>query len=89
MKYFLFTAFCSIILNITEAQPTISPLQSNEFCPNIEYTFTATLAKPYSSMIGEGCYVTQLPTGGGTTITFKGKFIDENSKQTFRIYHSE
>lgn len=38
----------------------ILPLLTDEYCPDTEYTFTANLPKPYSSMIGEGgCYLTQ------------------------------
>jgi hypothetical protein len=74
-----------------KSQATISPSQNNEYCPNTEYTFTASLPKAYSSMIGEGgCYVTQSPSGtGGYNITFKGKFADANQKQTFRIYYTD
>ena len=69
----------------------ILPLLTDEYCPDTEYTFTANLPKPYSSMIGEGgCYLTQSPSGsGGYTITFKGKFGDVNQKQTFRVYYND
>lgn len=79
-----------MILNLAKSQ-TISPSQNNEYCPGTEYTFTVTIAKPYSSMIGEGgCYVTQLPTSPvGSSFTFKGKFADANLKQTFRIIHPD
>ena len=70
---------------------TVSPSVNNEYCPNTEYTFTVSISKTYSSMIGEGgCFVTQLPAFPvGTTFTFKGKFGDANQKQTFRIYHND
>lgn len=90
MKHiFSFVFFC-IVLNTASSQ-TISPSQNGEYCPNVEYTFTATITKAYSSMIGEGgCYVTQLPAAPvGTTFTFKGKFDDVNKKQTFRINHPD
>lgn len=91
MKQILLTIFFSIAIIIAHTQPTISPSLNNEYCPNVEYTFTATITKAYSSMIGVGgCYVTQLPASPvGTTFTFKGKFADVNQKQTFRIYHPD
>ena len=90
MKQILTIIFCSILLNVAKSQ-TISPLLTDEYCPGVEYTFTATITKPYSSMIGEGgCFVTQLPTPPvGTTFTFKGKFADANQNQRFRIYHPD
>lgn len=91
MKLIFIVLLCSIFENAVKSQPTISPSVNNEYCPNTEYTFTVTLTKTYSSMIGEGgCYVTQLPTPPvGTTFTFKGKFADANQKQIFRIYHPD
>lgn len=88
MKQIFMILFCSILLNIAKSQ-TISPLQTDEYCPNTEYTFTATITKAYSNMIGVGgCIVTQLPTSPvGLTFTFKGKFADANQKQTFQINH--
>ncbi len=90
MKHIIIIALCSCFA-IEGTSQAISPLESNEYCPNVEYTFTATITKPYLSMIGEGsCYVTQLPTPPvGTTFTFKGKFGDANQKQTFRINHPD
>jgi hypothetical protein len=77
MKHLHLLTICLIMTKIMVAQ-TISPLQTNEYCPNVEYTFTATITKPYQSMIGVGsAIVTQLPTSPvGTTFTFKGKFGD-------------
>lgn len=91
MKNILLLALGSILLNVAIAQPTITPSQNNEYCPGTEYTFTVTITKPYSSMIGVGgCFITQLPTlPVGTTFTFKGKFGDANQKQIFRIYHPD
>lgn len=90
MKQIISFLICSFTILIVNAQ-TISPLQSNEFCPSTEYTFTVTILKTYQSMIGEGgCFVTQLPTPPvGTTFTFKGKFADANQKQIFRIYYTD
>lgn len=85
----LIVLFC-VMLNTVNAQ-TISPLQTNEYCPNTEYTFTVSVPNTYSSMIGVGsCYVTQLPASPvGSTFTFKGKFGDANQNQSFRIYYTD
>lgn len=71
MKRLSLIIVCSIILKIAASQ-SISPLQTDEYCPNTEYTFTATIPKTYSSMIGVGgCFVTQLPTPPvSSTFTF-------------------
>ncbi len=90
MKYiFVIIYYCSLLK--TGIAQTISPSSSNEYCPGVEYTFTVTIPKAYSNMIGEsGCYVTQMPTAPvGTTFTFKGKFGDVNTKQTFRVNHPD
>lgn len=90
MKHsYLFILFFAIL--ITANSQTISPRQSTEFCPNIEYTFTATITKPYTSITGiGGCYITQNPQSPvGTTFTFKGKFADANKKQTFQVNHPD
>jgi hypothetical protein len=90
MKQLLLIALACVVV-FTANSKTISPRQSTEFCPNIEYTFTATIPKPYQSMIGiGGCFVTQSPQPPvGTTFTFKGKFGDANQKQTFKIYYTD
>lgn len=90
MRNLALLSFCSILFNVATSQ-SISPSQNGEYCPNMEYTFTATITKAYSSMIGVGgCYVTQLPTQPvSTTFTFKGKFADVNQNQTFRVYHPD
>lgn len=89
MKQFLLLFIANLAFVLVTAQ-TISPSNNNEYCPEIEYTFTATLPKPYQSMIGEYAIVTQAPVGTGmTAITFKGKFIDINQKQTFIITFSD
>lgn len=69
---------------------TITPSLSDEYCPNVEYTFTVTISKSFSSIVGEGgCIITQQPSNPvGSTFTFKGKFADLNQKQTFRVTFS-
>lgn len=90
MKQILISCLCIFEFGIGNAQ-TISPSQNNEYCPNVEYTFTVTIPKSYQSMIGiNGCYVTQQPSYPiGSTFTFKGKFGDSNQKQTFRIVYTD
>jgi hypothetical protein len=91
MKHFLTLLLSNFLLVVALSQPTISPSQSNEYCPLTEYTFNVTITKSYQSMIGVGgCFVTQLPQSPvGSTFTFKGKFGDANQKQSFRIYHPD
>ena len=90
MKQIITILFCSILLNVAKSQ-SILPLPTVEYCPGVEYTFTATIIKPYSSIIGEGgATITQVPTPPvGSTFTFKGKFADANQKQTFRVYFTD
>jgi len=51
MKRLLIIVLFFTIFNSAFSQ-TISPVQTGEFCPNTEYTFTATITKPYQSIIG-------------------------------------
>jgi Secretion system C-terminal sorting domain len=90
MKYLLTTVLLCTLFAFANSQ-TISPVQTGEFCPNTEYTFTATITKPYQSMIGtSSASVTLLPTSPvGSTFTFKGKFGDANQKQAFKIYYTD
>jgi len=90
MKHLILSVLLSYFMTVAHSQ-TVSPSISNEYCPNTEYTFTVSISKTYSSMIGEGgCFLTQSPAFPvGNTFTFKGKFGDLNQKQTFRIYHTD
>ena len=91
MKHLLSIVLFCTIFNIVYSQQ-ISPVQTGEFCPNIDYTFTvSSLPKPFQSIIGNGgCFVTQQPTSPvGSTFTFKGKFGDANQKQGIRIYFTD
>lgn len=91
MKHIFILTVCTCFTIAANSQQNITPLQTNEYCPNVEYTFTATIPKPYSSMIGQGsCVITQLPTPPvGSTFTFKGKFGDANQKQSFKINYTD
>jgi hypothetical protein len=90
MNRLCLTVISFFILNFASSQ-SISPVQTDEYCPNVEYTFTVTIPKNYQSMMGVGgCYVTQLPTQPvGSTFIFKGKFADANIKQSFRIIYTD
>ena len=81
--------FCTIF-NFTYSQ-SISPVQTGEFCPNVEYTFTVSIPKSFQSIIGNaGCSVTSQPSAPvGSTFTFKGKFGDANQKQWFRVTYTD
>ncbi len=90
MKQLYLILVCFFLLNAANSE-SISPLITDEYCPNTEYTFNVTIPKSYSSIstLG-GCYVTQLPTPPvGGTFTFKGKFADANQKQTFTINYTD
>lgn len=90
MKHlFIIVVVCTLFTTVY-AQ-TISPVQTGEFCPNTEYTFTVSIPKPYQSMIGiNSASVTQTPASPvGSTFTFRGKFGDANQKQSFRINYAD
>ncbi|MBX9733960.1 MAG: hypothetical protein K2X37_07840 [Chitinophagaceae bacterium] len=91
MKTIICLLACIIFFGNVFSQPSISPSTNDEYCPDVEYTFTVTISKSYQSIIGIGsCYVTQAPSSPvGTTFTFKGKFGDANQKQTFRINYTD
>lgn len=86
MKCLIHVVFFCAVINTGYAQ-TISPAQTGEFCPNIEYTFTASIPKTYQSMIGIGSAVVIQPPASpvGSSFTFKGRFSDANQKQSFRV----
>lgn len=90
MKRLCLILMCYFILKVATSQ-SILPLVTEEFCPDVEYTFTATIPKGYQSMTAVGgAIVTQLPTPPvSNTFTFKGKFGDVNQKQIFRIFYTD
>mgnify|MGYP003411768172 FL=1 len=50
MKHFLtmlLFVYCSLS---SKSQNTIFPLESNEYCPKTEYTFTVNITKPFQSI---------------------------------------
>ena len=90
MKCLIHVVFFCAVINTGYAQ-TISPAQTGEFCPNIEYTFTASIPKTYQSMIGIGSAVVIQPPASpvGSSFTFKGRFSDANQKQSFRVNYTD
>lgn len=77
------------IFCITNAQ--IYPSINDEYCPDIEYTFSVPINKPYQIIYAvNGPYITQLPIPPvSNTVTFKAKFADLNQKQTFEIHYTD
>ncbi len=71
---------------------TIAPLQSAEFCPGLDITFTVTIqgtnpvVSSYTNtpVLVQGAYDIS-SSGGNTTFKFKGKFRDVNIRQGFRV----
>ncbi|MBN9351672.1 MAG: hypothetical protein J0H55_13415 [Chitinophagaceae bacterium] len=90
MKYLFFIIICSTF-SVNLKSQTISPSPNQEYCPEVEYTFTVTITKPFQNIIGEsGSIVTQQPSlPVGSTFIFKGKFGDANQKQSFRVTFSD
>ena len=88
--YFLITYLLFTIAANSQTE-NISPSRDAEYCPNTEYTFTATIPKTYQSLLAiGGSQITQLPTSPvGSSFTFKGKFGDLNQKQTFRVFYTD
>lgn len=78
------------MVGLTNAQ-SILPSPTAEYCPNQEMTFTATITKPFQSLIGiNGALVTVQPSPPvGSTFTFKGKFSDANEKQSFEVQYTD
>lgn len=91
-----------LLLNIALAtitnsfgQSIISPIESSEFCPLVNTTFTVTipLIKAGTGVtltaIGTPTIVTGVTgltsSGANTTFTFVGRFSDDNNTQSFRI----
>jgi hypothetical protein len=80
----LFIAFQS------KSQVTISPLETNEYCPNTNYTFTVTIPGTNGSVTGDGnAVVISNASSSSGTFTFVGKFNDVNITQTFTVNYTE
>lgn len=71
---------------------TTSPLETLEYCPNTQYTFTVSLppGSTYTSMTSaNGATITQYPlSGSGSVFNFSGRFQDANQSQTFTVNYS-
>ena len=90
MKHLFTIVLLCTTFNLVYSQ-SITPINTGEFCPNIEYTFTVSIPKTYQSMIGiSSASVTLLPSSPvGSTFTFKGKFGDANQKQSFKVNYTD
>lgn len=90
MKRFYLLLILLFTTNFIFSQ-TISPYVTGEFCPNTEITFTVTVPGAGTpTIIGNLATITYPPynyvtSGGYTTFNFKGKFADQNEKQTFTV----
>lgn len=80
--------------------PTIIPSQTTEICPNQEITFQITLPGLCSNIFVFGTAVSVAPTvtqtpfnisanSNTTGFNFKGKFLDNNSNQTFTVQYND
>jgi hypothetical protein len=90
MKRIYFILFGFFVTQYCFSQ-TISPATTTEFCPNVETTFNISVPGTYDNIsVSGGCFITTSPysittSGGNTTFSFKGKFIDSNQTQTFTV----
>lgn len=74
---------------------SINPIESTEFCPLVNTTFTVTLPLIKSgsgvtlTAIGTSTIVTGVTgltsSGANTTFTFVGRFSDDNNTQSFKV----
>ena len=84
-----------LILNLTANSQTISPLETTEFCPGVDITFTVVvpgvgpMVTPWTNnpILIQGAY-NITTSGGNTTFNFKGRFTDVNISQVFRVKYS-
>lgn len=85
-------AILILLLNSIGYSQTISPLETDEYCPNTVYDFTITLpsesTSPTLSSQNGGSIIPNSVGVNGVTITFKGKFDDYNQTQTFLVAYT-
>ncbi len=97
-KYF--AIIITLLLFIAaKSQNSITPDINTEFCPNQEIVFTVTLATSATNIFVTGLALNVPPTitqnaygivsGANTVFNFKGKFIDNNNKQTFQVSYKD
>lgn len=97
IKNYLLFIVCMACFVQAKSQ-SISPVETTEVCPDQEYTFTVTVpgtgpsVSPQSINIPpyltQGAYNISTSSSGITTFNFKGRFADNNNKQTFRIQYT-
>ncbi len=89
----------SFIVTLSALAQSISPIETTEFCPNVNVTFTVTLPRisdnttpTIISWTGNPIVVTGVSnltnTTTQTTFTFVGKFQDYNQNQVFKVDYS-
>lgn len=99
MKKILLIMLIGLNIIIKSYAQTITPAQTTEQCPEVNITFTVTIAaQSITSVAGKALNVTpvvvQQPfnvsySGSNITFSFVGKFIDNNNKQTFTVYYTD
>jgi hypothetical protein len=97
MKYLLsFVALC--LIGMTTFAQSSTPAASGEFCPKTQITFNVTVPgkEPAvtswtgSPMLDQAAYdIVTNSTQTSTTFKFKGRFIDVNIAQSFRVTYKE
>jgi hypothetical protein len=91
MKHiFCFTSILVLAFSTTYSQ-TISPIEANEFCPNVNTTFTVSgLPGTINSVVSfaGGCQVVQGASSNTAPFNFVGRFSDANLKQTYRVNYT-
>jgi hypothetical protein len=83
----LYILLFTLVTTTTINSQTISPVESNEYCPGVEYTFTVYLPGSYTGITASGGATVTLPPPQYviSTFTFKGTFSDVNHNQSFTI----
>lgn len=76
MKKLILTYAILFLSMLTNAQ-SLSPVESNEYCTDTEYSFTLSVPSDFSRLDAGSIYVYQLQVGSDNkTVTFKAKFND-------------
>lgn len=94
MKRILFLISYTAIFISVKSQ-TISPIETAEFCPNLDITFSVTIPGSNPSVSSwtnapdliQGAYNIS-SSGGNTTFNFRGRFRDVNISQVFRVNYT-
>ncbi len=94
MKKLLLFVVCLSLSFFIKAQ-TISPVESTEFCPLVNITFTVTVpgTNPILIPSTNNPIISQSPynsstNNGITTFNFVGRFRDENIVQKFAVTYN-